>query len=324
MAAAPARADEQITLKLSNWLPPAHPLQKTIVEWAEDIKKESGGTIGYVNFMAEQLGKAFDHYDMARDGIADFAYVNAGYQPGRFPISGAGELPFLLANATGGTAALDAWYRKYAQKEMADTHYCLSMTYDPATIMSRTKIEAPADMKGLKVRPSNATWGNFDTLLGANNIQASAPGARDLLDRGTADAVTTPWHSALLFGYDKVVRYAVDLKIGGSMLIWTMNKKRYDTMSAAQRKVIDDHCTTEWAVKLASPWAAWEAEGKAMFEALPGKTVTRPTAEEVASWRKAAEPLVAQWSETVQKLGQDPKAILADLHENLIKYKAAY
>jgi hypothetical protein len=36
-------------------------------------------------FPSEQLGKAFDHYDMARDGIADVTYVNPGYQPGRFP-----------------------------------------------------------------------------------------------------------------------------------------------------------------------------------------------------------------------------------------------
>ena len=36
---------------------------------------------------------------MARDGIADFTYVNPGYQPGRFPIIAAGELPFLVSDA---------------------------------------------------------------------------------------------------------------------------------------------------------------------------------------------------------------------------------
>ena len=44
---------------------------------------------------------------MARDGIADSAYVNPGYQPGRFPIIAAGEMPFLFAKPKGGTAALD-------------------------------------------------------------------------------------------------------------------------------------------------------------------------------------------------------------------------
>ena len=53
---------------------------------------------------------------MARDGIADLTYINPGYQPGRFPIIGAGELPFLCRNAKGGSQALDAWYRKYAEQ----------------------------------------------------------------------------------------------------------------------------------------------------------------------------------------------------------------
>ena len=105
--ASPALAqDKTVTLKLSTWVPPAHPLNPSFVAWAADIEKESGGTIKTTLFPSEQLGKAFDHYDMARDGIADLAYVNPGYQPGRFPIVAAGELPFLITEAKGGTVAL--------------------------------------------------------------------------------------------------------------------------------------------------------------------------------------------------------------------------
>ena len=91
--------DKVVNLKLSSWVPPAHPLNPSLRAWADDIEKESGGTIKATLFPSEQLGKAFDHYDMARDGIADFTYVNPGYQPGRFPIVAAGELPFLFGNA---------------------------------------------------------------------------------------------------------------------------------------------------------------------------------------------------------------------------------
>jgi TRAP-type C4-dicarboxylate transport system substrate-binding protein len=78
-------------------VPAQHPLNPAFQAWAEDIKKESGGSISSTLFPSEQLGKAFDHYDMARDGIADFAYVNPGYQPGRFPVMAGASLPFLLA-----------------------------------------------------------------------------------------------------------------------------------------------------------------------------------------------------------------------------------
>src|SRR5215471_11083889 len=84
-SAAPAQ-DKTFELKLSNSVPPTHPLQKAMEEWGASIEKASNGTIKSEVFPSQQLGKAFDHYDMARDGIADFTYVNPGYQPGRFPI----------------------------------------------------------------------------------------------------------------------------------------------------------------------------------------------------------------------------------------------
>jgi hypothetical protein len=165
-AALPAAAqDKTFELKLSHWVPPTHPLQKAIEEWGADVEKASGGTIKYKVFPSQQLGKAFDHYDMARDGIADFTYVNPGYQPGRFPIIAAGELPFLIGDAHGGIRAVDTWYRKYAAKEMKDVKYCFSFILDPLTWHSKTKkILVPSDIKGMKAvaghrrRLGDAAW----------------------------------------------------------------------------------------------------------------------------------------------------------------------
>ena len=76
---APAAAqDKPVDLKISIWLPPAHALVPSTKAWADSIEKDSKGTIKTTIFPSEQLGKAFDHYDMARDGIADITYVNPG------------------------------------------------------------------------------------------------------------------------------------------------------------------------------------------------------------------------------------------------------
>ncbi|HEY2187961.1 MAG TPA: C4-dicarboxylate ABC transporter, partial [Caldimonas sp.] len=105
-AALPAGAqDKPVALKLSSWVPAQHPLNPALTAWAADITKASGGTITATLFPSEQLGKAFDHYDMAKDGIADFAYVNPGYQPGRFPVIAGAGLPFIFSNGKGGSAA---------------------------------------------------------------------------------------------------------------------------------------------------------------------------------------------------------------------------
>src|SRR5256885_2067549 len=107
--------------------------------------------------------------------------------------------------------ALDAWYRKYAPKEMADVHYCLTFAHDPGTFHStKKKIVVPADVRGMKVRPANATIARFVSLLGGSNVQASAPEAREILEKGVAEAITFPWGSIVLFGIDKVTQYHFD------------------------------------------------------------------------------------------------------------------
>ncbi|HMK67736.1 MAG TPA: TRAP transporter substrate-binding protein [Stellaceae bacterium] len=322
---APALAqDKTVQLKLAHWLPPAHPLHPALQAWAADIEKASGGTIKSTIFPSEQLGKAFDHYDMARDGIADFAYVNPGYQPGRFPVIAGGELPFLASNGKSGSAAFDAWYRKYAAAEMKDVHFCFAFVSDPGALHSHKKILLPAEMKGLKVRPADATIAAFVTLLGGTNVQASAPEARDVLARGVADAITFPWGSVVLFGIDKAVNYHMDVPLYVSNFVWVMNQKTYEGMSAAQKKVIDDHCTTEWAETVAGPWADFEAAGRSKIQAMEGHQVYPLTAEQLAEWRKAAEPLQAKWAENVRKVGVDPDAAMTELKESLKKYDALY
>ena len=232
-------------------MPPSHPLQKALEEWGASVEKDSGGTIKYKVYPSQQLGKAFDHYDMARDGIADLTYINPGYQPGRFPIIAAGELPFLMSNAKGGSVALDAWYRKYAAKEMKDVKFCLAFVHDPGAFHSvNKKVMVPADIKGMKIRPAQGTIAAFVTLLGGTNVQASAPEVRDVLGKGVADAVTFPWGSIVLFGIDKVTKYHMDVPLYVTTFAFVFNKAKYEQMSAAQKKVIDNHCTSEWAAKV--------------------------------------------------------------------------
>jgi TRAP-type C4-dicarboxylate transport system substrate-binding protein len=317
--------DKTFELKLSHWVPPSHPLQKALEEWGASVEKDSGGTIKYKVYPAQQLGKAFDHYDMARDGIADLTYINPGYQPGRFPIISAGELPFLMTNAKGGTQALDAWYRKYAAQEMKDVKFCLAFVHDPGAFHSRDKkILVPGDIKGMKIRPAHATMATFVTMLGGTNVQAAAPEVRDVLEKGVADAVTFPWGSVPLFGIDKVTKYHLDMPLYVTTFAFVFNKDKYNQMSAAQKKVIDNHCTPEWALKVAAPWADFEHAGIAKIKAELGQEVYQPTPAQVAEWKKAAQPLEEKWAENAKKAGVDPATVMKELKAQLSKEGAGY
>jgi TRAP-type C4-dicarboxylate transport system substrate-binding protein len=260
---------------------------------------------------------------MARDGIADVTYVNPGYQPGRFPIIGAGELPFLMSSAKGGSMGLDAWYRKYAATEMKDVKFCLAFIHAPSPFHSRTKkIVVPDDIKGMKIRPADATIANFVTQLGGTNVQSSAPEVRDIVERGVADGVTFPWGSLVLFGIDKVTKYHMDAPLYVTTFVFVMNKDKYDEMSDRQKKAIDDNCNTEAAGRVGEPWGKFEDAGIDKVRAEPDQEIYKLTADQTALWKKAAEPLVKTWADGVKKTGVDPDAALTELKASLAKYDA--
>lgn len=320
-----AAQDKTFELKLSHWVPPTHPLQKAMEEWGSSVEKASGGTIKFKVFPAQQLGKAFDHFDMARDGIADVTYINPGYQPGRFPIISAGELPFLMANGKGGSQALDGWYRKYAESEMKGVKFCLAFVHDPGTIHAKgKKVMAPGDIKGMKIRPAHATMASFVTLLGGTNVQSSAPEVRDILEKGVAEAVFFPWGSVPLFGIDKVTKYHMDVPLYVTTFAWVMNQAKYNQMSAGQKKVIDDHCNNEWSLKVAGPWADFEHNGVLKLKADAAHEVYTISADQLAEWKKAAEPLRKTWADNVRKGGGNPDAIMQELTSELQKRSASY
>ncbi|MGA8412686.1 MAG: hypothetical protein WB756_13080, partial [Xanthobacteraceae bacterium] len=81
MGGAARAQDTPVTLRFSHWSPPQHPMSQIAVpDWVNAIEKASNGSIKIQVFPAQQLGKAVDHYDIARDGVADISWANAGLQ----------------------------------------------------------------------------------------------------------------------------------------------------------------------------------------------------------------------------------------------------
>ena len=160
-------------------------------------------------------------------------------------------------------------------------------------------------------------WPNYVSLLGGSNVQSSAPEVRDILEKGVAEAVTFPWGSVPLFGIDKVTKYHIDAPLYATTFAFVFSPTTYNQMSAAQKKVIDDHCTNEWALRVATPWADYEHAGVAKLKADPAHEVYPLTPEQLAEWKKAAEPLEKAWAANVKKAGGDPDAIMKELRDSL-------
>ncbi len=327
LCVSPALAEDRIfELRLSHWLPPSHPLHKSFEEWGASVEHDSKGTIKFHVYPAQQLGRAFDHYDMARDGIADLTYVSPGYQPGRFPIFDAINLPFMLSNAKAGSGALDDWYRNYAATEMKDVKYCFAFAHDPGSFHSREKkILVPADLVGMKIRPAQAAVALLVTSIGATNVQAAAPEVRDVLGKGVADAVTFPWGSVVLFGIDKVTKFHMEVPLYTTGFVWVMNPGTYAAMSKGQQQVIDDHCNRTLGGKdCRVPGRTSSMKALRSSRPKPATRFTLLPTSQLDKWRVASEPVVQKWAIAVRKTGVDPEAVLKGLKNALTESNSGF
>jgi TRAP-type transport system periplasmic protein len=77
-------------------------------------------------------------------------------------------------------------------------------------------------------------------------------------------------------------------------------------------------------LKIAAPWADFEAGGRDKLKAMTGQEVYPLTPDQLAAWRKSAEPVVATWEASVRKANEDPKAVMNDLRKTVAEFKSAY
>jgi TRAP-type C4-dicarboxylate transport system substrate-binding protein len=325
LAATTGAQAQIVTLRMSYWIPPTSQPGPQLEDWAKQIGQASGGSLVVQTFPAAQMGKPTDHYDMARDGVVDIAWAVPGFQAGRFPVFSASELPFMGANNVAGVAAIDEWYRPYAAREMNDVHYCMAMSAPISYLnFSNKKVETPADIKGVRMRPTNTTTGRFLSSVGASVVQVPASEANEAFNRGLVDGVVFSFRLLQPFGLDKPIKYMLDMPISMSMSAIVINKKRYDGLSPAHKKVIDQFCSAEWARRIGKQWNDWEDAGKAAVTGAPGKTFYKPSKEAEASWRAAAQPLHQQWiKEASEKSGIDGQKAYNDLRQKLSAVNAA-
>lgn len=317
---------QEVTLRLSHWVPAGiAPAAKGIEPWAKAVQEASDGRIAIQIYPAQQIGKAPDHYDMAKQGIVDFAWVNPGYTAGRFPIYALTEIPFMADDSVRGAKAIHEWYMEYgAEQEMGDVKVCFIHPHAPGALHSQEKITAPEGIKGKNVRPAHATMARFVSLLGGGPVQVSAPEVREALARGTAEAVTFPWGGMYDFKLTGEAPYHLDMPFYLSAQVMVMNKASYSKLSDANKTVIDNHCNPEWSAKVSQGWADDDSAAREKMIADDGQTLTQPTVDEVTAWRQAAQPLVDEWKTSVAARNENSDAILQGYVDALNANDAKY
>jgi len=318
---APAGAqDKPIELKLSHWAPPTHVNQKVFLPWAEMVEKKSGGKLKVTVFPGAVLGKPADHWDMAQNGVVDITWGTHNYTAGRFPLTSAMDLPFLINSATGGSRALQEFYAKHLQKEHDKVKVLWLQCPAPFQLhMTKKAALVPDDLAGLRIRTGGGQLSEIVKALGAVPVALAVPETYNALERGVVEGTILPYEAAKAFKLAEVTKHVVEVRMFTASQFTVMNLAKYNALPAELRKVLDE-LSGVWGAEFAGGvWDKGELEGlEAIHKA--GVQLHKLSDAQRAVWKEKTKGVEDEWVRTMEAKGLPAKQALADLKDLLKRY----
>ncbi len=311
-----ARAAE-VTLTLHHFLGPKAPAQVSFFEpWAKKLEAASNGRIKVEIFPSMSLGgKPPELYAQARDGVADIVWTVLGYTPGAFPRSEVFELPSVhRGSAKATTLALQDLMGRIGA-DYADTHPLLIHAHAGQVLFTVKKpVRTLADVQGMKIRVPSRTGAMLIEAWGAQPVSMPVPELPQALSKGTVDAALIPFEVATPLKVPELVKFATvghgGQRFGTSVFIFTMNKKRYESLPADLKAVLDAHSGAAIAGSIGQVWDDIEPPGLAALEKAGGQMITLDEQAQKEFDARAAQ-VVDRWIAEATGKGLDGTGLVA-------------
>ncbi|MDG2065965.1 MAG: TRAP transporter substrate-binding protein [SAR324 cluster bacterium] len=317
-------ASAKTTLRLSNWIPPKHPIAADMIfPWAEKVEKASNGRIK-VNILKKALGKPPAAYDLAKDGIADISWGVHGYTPGRFVVTQLVELPFLGDDAEALSVAYWRTHQKYlaAANEHTGVKLLGLMTHGPGHIYnSKRSINMPSDLEGLKIRVGGGVVSDVGKALNIVTMLKPATKSYEILSRGVADGIFFPKESIRSFKLSKVLKYATYIPGGlyNTSFFLVMSEKAWNKLSAQDQQAIMSVSGEEFAKLAGKGWNKADRAGVAAMQSA-GMSLQTASSAMMADLRKKLSDIEANVVARAKAKGIDGAAALKMLRAEAASY----
>jgi len=320
-----AVADAPIALKLHHSFSAvsgAH--ARFLVPWARKVESESQGRIRVDIFPSMQLGGSPAHlYDQVREGTTDLAWLLPGNTPGRFAKIEVFELPFIPSRrALVNSRAL----QDYAVANLADEFdavrpICFSCR-DHGIVHTNRTIRSIEDLKGLRLHVPNRLARETVHSLGGEGISIPSPQLPMAIAGHVIDGCLDPWDLVPSLRLDNLLKAHTDFaesSLSTATFVLAMNKKSYERLPSELKSVIDAN-SGQAAAGMAG--TMWDLEARAVADLVSGRgePITVLDAQDVVSWRKATEPVIALWLKEMRARKIDGENLIATANTLLAKY----
>lgn len=322
-----SHAAPEVTLKFHHLLGPKSPAHtQMIMPWAERVEKDSGGRIKIEVYPSMSLGGTPPQLiRQVRDGVVDIIWTVNGYTAGQFPRSEVFELPFIHTNNVIATnLAMRDMFDKYLAPEYEGLKVIVLHVHAGQGIQMVDKpVRTANDLEGTKMRIPTRTGAWLLEALGANPVGMPVPDLPQALSKKVVDGALIPWEIIPALKIQELTKYQIEgenrVRFGTTTFQISMNKKKYDSLPADLRAVIDKHSGRDFAVEVGRIWTRTEDGGLKAALADGNEHIVIPTAE-LKKFEKRLEPVIDRWIADVKGKGIDGAALVKAARAAIAKY----
>lgn len=308
-------AEPKIVLRLADFFPSGARIpQYTAQFFMKLVQDRTGNEVGFEYYPAEQLGKARDMMQLTLDGVTDIGLVDPSYVSDRLPLGGVAELPGMFQTACAGTRAfwkLATGDGILARKELAPAglRVLFAVTQPPYQLLTRSKVERPADIKGLKLRTSGGAMDVTVRNLGAVPLRITGPDTFQALSRGTIDGAILPMISVISYQLADLLKYTtVGENFGDLAIVYMISETKWQALPPQIREILRKagEDTTDYACRTA------QQDNEPALDELKkhGAQVIHFDAVAEEDIRKATTPTAADWAAALDKRGKAGSEVL--------------
>jgi TRAP-type C4-dicarboxylate transport system substrate-binding protein len=277
-----------------------------LVPWTDEVTAATDGRVTITHYSENSLVKEEQQWDALLSGTSDIALIEPEFNPGTFPISEVGSLPYQFPDAV--TAAKTYWdvVQQYAQDEWKDVHVLGVTVIAPAQY--RGNVEVAGDVtkfEGMRMRSGGRieTW--ICEALGATPVEISTGDLSTSLERGLVDGCLLSY-SLILAQAKDFTKYTTEANMFYRCWVLAMNKDVWESMPANIQEDIMSVSGQEGSAKYTAANAAETFGEKKGLEGADKGMGNPPiyvlTEAELEALTAACQPVIQTW---VDELGAD-------------------
>jgi tripartite ATP-independent transporter DctP family solute receptor len=310
LAALPAFAQTnyQKEYRLSTVVGTAFPWGKAGERWGESVRQKTNGRINIKLYPGVSLvaGDQTREFTAIRQGVIDLAIGSTINWSPQIRELNLFSLPFLMPDY----AAIDALTQGEVGKDIfkrLERAGVVPLAWGEngfrEVTNSKRELRRPEDFKGLKFRVvGSPLFLDTFTALGANPTQMSWADAQPALASGAVDGQENPLTIFTAAKLHNVGQKNVTLwGYVADPLIFVVNKEVWDSWKLEDRRIVREAAIEagRWNIEAAregmtgaNPAVVKQIEGL-------GVKVVRPSAQEIAAFKKVTKPVYDKWSKQI-------------------------